>query len=74
MSAAPADYTAVTTSLVFTPLSADQPQCITTAITDDNVLEDDENFTFQLSTVDTAVNLPLPFTTITITDDDRECI
>ncbi len=74
LSAAPTDYTAVNTSLVFTPLTADQPQCITTTITNDNVLEDNEIVVLQLSTEDTAVDLPLPSTTVSITDNDRESI
>ena len=71
-STAPADYTAVLAPLEFTALNADQPQCIDIAITNDNVLENDENFVLQLSTEDTAVDLSPSSTTVTITNDDSE--
>ena len=64
------DYTAVTAQLVFQ--STVTLQCRSIPITDDTILENDEVFSVQLSTLDQDVILTFSTATVTIEDNDGE--
>ena len=64
--AAPGDYTALMRTLTLTSSST-----ISIAISDDVVVEDDEQFTVVLSSSDPNVMTSVMQTTVTIADDDR---
>ena len=63
---APADYTAVDVSLTFT--ASDSTRCASIPISADALLEDDEMFSAQLSTDDSAVTFS-PQTALVLIDD-----
>ena len=65
------DYTTVTAQLVFLPTVI--LQCSSISIIDDTILENDEVFSVQLSTLDPDVNLTFSTATVTIENDDSEC-
>ncbi len=71
-SAVVSDYAEVSISLVFTQQNADQPQCITIPITNDNVLdlESIETFSAELSTSDPDVFLSPSSAMISILDNE----
>ena len=65
------DYTTVTAQLTF--LATIALQCSSIPIVDDTILENDEVFSVQLSTLDPDVNLTPSTATVTIENDDSEC-
>ena len=67
---APSDYTTVTMDLTFN--SATTTKTVMIPIVGDNVVESTKSFTVSLTSVDSAVNLSPPTTTVTIQDDDSK--
>ena len=65
------DYTTVTAQLTFQATVT--LQCSSISIVDDTILENDEVFSVQLSTLDQDVNLTPSTATVTIEDNDSEC-
>ena len=65
------DYATVTAQLTFQATVA--LQCSSISIVDDNILESDEVFSVQLSTLDPDVNLTTSTATVTIENNDGEC-
>ena len=65
------DYTTVTAQLTFQ--ATVNLQCSSISIIDDTILENDEVFSVQLSTLDPDVNLTPSTATVTIENDDSEC-
>ena len=69
------DYVSVSMDVVFPAgTSNGDMQCIAVTIIDDREMEGDETFTVTLATSSSAVTLGNAVTTITITDNDGECI
>lgn len=64
------DYTSVSTYLEFSPQNSEQPLCISVAIENDIILENDEHFDIQFTAIDPSVQLGINSTVIYITDDD----
>ena len=67
----PSDYTTVTAQLTFQATVTQQ--CSSISIVDDTILENDEVFSVQLSTLDPDVNLTPSTATVTVENDDSEC-
>lgn len=65
------DFSAMLTSLRFS--SSVSQQCINVSITDDAELENDEMFSVNISTSDTAVSLNPASALVTISDNDGMC-
>ena len=65
------DYTTVTAQQTFQATVTQQ--CSSISIDDDTILENDEAFSVQLSTLDPDVNLTPSTATVTIENDDSEC-
>ena len=65
----PMDYTSTETDLTFTPGS--DRLCVNIPITNDTVVEGNENFTVTVTSNDTTVQIgPNSNSTVTITDND----
>ena len=65
------DFTRVTAQLTFQATVT--LQCSSISIMDDTILENDEVFSVQLSTLDPDVNLTPSTATVTIENNDSEC-
>ena len=65
------DFTRITAELTFQATVA--LQCSSISIVDDNILENDEVFSVQLSTLDPDVNVTRSTATVTIVNNDGEC-
>ena len=70
------DYVSVSMDVVIFPAGTSNGgmQCIAVTIIDDSAMEGDETFTVTLTTSSPHVTLGNAVTTITITDNDGECI
>ena len=68
-SPAPGDYDAITEVLIFS--ASVNRICRNVSSVDDDILEEDEDFTLILNTTDGSVNLNPDEASVTITDDDR---
>ena len=66
---APGDYDAVAEVLIFS--ASVNRICRNVSSVDDDILEEDEDFTLTLNTTDSSVNLIPDEAIVTITDDDR---
>ena len=63
------DYSKLLFTIIFSESDGDR-LCINVTIIDDLLLENDENFTLLLTSIDSAVSVKLNTTTVTILDDD----
>ena len=65
------DYVAVNKTLTFASL---EKQCLNVSIVNDNELENEEEFSLTLTTMEDRVRLDPDSTTVRITDDDGKAI
>ena len=72
LSEAGSDYRSVFVDLVFSATTTSQTVMIMAS--NDNVLEDDEEFTLSLTTGDSAVTVTTPSATVTLTDVTSKCM
>ena len=68
-SSAPGDYDAVLEVLIFS--ASVNRICRNVSSVEDDILEEDEDFTLTLNTTDSSVNLNPDEAIVTISDDDR---